>query len=94
VPKNILSVYLFNDAVDKSDVTSNDGMKSPVFWDITQRSPLKVNRVSEERGSAYVPPKRRLTFNGVYGVIPQKTELFITTAVGTSNPTNDRTISE
>jgi hypothetical protein len=29
-----------------------------------------------------------LTFNGLHGVISQKTELFITTAVRTSNPTN------
>jgi hypothetical protein len=35
-----------------------------------------------------VPPKRRLTFNGLHGVISQKIELFITTAVRTSNPTN------
>jgi hypothetical protein len=28
-----------------------------------------------------------LTFNGLYGVISQKTELFITTDVSTSNPT-------
>jgi hypothetical protein len=30
--------------------------------------------------------KRRLTFNGLHGVISQKIELFITTAVRTSNP--------
>jgi hypothetical protein len=35
----------------------------------------------------YVPPKRRLTSNGLHGVISQKIELFITTAVRTSNPT-------
>jgi hypothetical protein len=28
-----------------------------------------------------------LTFNGIHGVISQKTELFITTGVSTSNPT-------
>jgi hypothetical protein len=32
-------------------------------------------------------PKRRLTFNGLHGVISQKIVLFITTAVRTSNPT-------
>jgi hypothetical protein len=36
----------------------------------------------------YVPPKRRLTFNGLHGVISQKTELFTTTSVRNSNPTN------
>jgi hypothetical protein len=33
-----------------------------------------------------VPPKRRFTLNGLYGVISQKMILFITTAVKTSNP--------
>jgi hypothetical protein len=33
-----------------------------------------------------VPPKRRLTFSGLHGVIPQEIVLFITTAVSTSNP--------
>jgi hypothetical protein len=33
------------------------------------------------------PPKCWLTFNRLHSVISQKTELFITTAVGTSNPT-------
>jgi hypothetical protein len=36
----------------------------------------------------YVRTKRRLTFNGLHGVISQKIVLFITTAVRTSNPTN------
>jgi hypothetical protein len=31
-------------------------------------------------------PKRQLTFNGLHGIISQKTELFIITAVRTSNP--------
>jgi hypothetical protein len=35
----------------------------------------------------YVLPKRRLTLNGLHGVISQKIILFITTAVKTSNPT-------
>jgi hypothetical protein len=45
-------------------------MKSSVFWDTTLRSPLEVNRRFD------VHPKRRLTFNGIHGVISQKTELF------------------
>jgi hypothetical protein len=36
----------------------------------------------------YVPPKRRLTLNGLHGVISQKIVLFTTTTVRTSNPTN------
>jgi hypothetical protein len=32
------------------------------------------------------PPKHRLTFNGLHGVISHNIELFITAAVRTSNP--------
>jgi hypothetical protein len=39
------------------------------------------------RWRRYVPPKRRLTLNGLHGVIFQKKALFIVTAVRTSNPT-------
>jgi hypothetical protein len=39
------------------------------------------------RWRRHVPPKRRLTFNGLHGVISRKAELFITTGVRTSNPT-------
>jgi hypothetical protein len=38
------------------------------------------------RWRRHIPPKCRLTFNGLYGIISQKLELFITTAVRTSNP--------
>jgi hypothetical protein len=34
----------------------------------------------------HVPPKHRLTFNGIHGITSQTTEPFITTAVRTSNP--------
>jgi hypothetical protein len=34
-----------------------------------------------------VPPKRRLTFNVLQGVVSQNIALFITTAVITANPT-------
>jgi hypothetical protein len=40
-----------------------------------------------QTASRYVPQKRRLTFNRLHGVISQKIELFITTAVRTSGPT-------
>jgi hypothetical protein len=39
------------------------------------------------RWRRYVPPKRRLTPNGLHGVISQKMVLFITTAERTSNLT-------
>jgi hypothetical protein len=35
----------------------------------------------------YVPPKHRLNFNGLHGVISQKIVVFITTGVRTSTPT-------
>jgi hypothetical protein len=36
-------------------------------------------------GMRHIPPKHRLTFSGLRGVISRKTELFTTTAVRTSN---------
>jgi hypothetical protein len=39
------------------------------------------------RWSLYVPPKSRLTFNRLHGVISQKIELCLSTAVRISNPT-------
>jgi hypothetical protein len=38
------------------------------------------------RWRRYIPPKRRLTFNGLHCIISQKIGLFINTAVRTSNP--------
>jgi hypothetical protein len=38
------------------------------------------------RWRRHFPPERALTFNGLCGVISQKIEMFITTAVRTSNP--------
>jgi hypothetical protein len=38
------------------------------------------------RWRRYVPPKRRLAFNELHDILSQKTELFITTALRTSNP--------
>jgi hypothetical protein len=49
---------------------------------------LSVWWAGNRRWRRRVPPKRRLTFNGLHGVIPQETELFITIAVRTSNPTD------
>jgi hypothetical protein len=67
-----------------------EDMTSSVFWDITPCSPLKVDRRLGETYlihlQGYVPPKRRMTFRGLQGVISQKIVLFITTAVSTSNP--------
>jgi hypothetical protein len=38
------------------------------------------------RWRRYVPPKRRLNFNRLHGVITQKIVFFITTSVRTTNP--------
>jgi hypothetical protein len=35
-----------------------------------------LESVYDEDGGGYVPPKRRLTFNGLYGVISHKIVLF------------------
>jgi hypothetical protein len=45
----------------------------------------KVSRARNQRESRrrYVPSKRRLTLNGLYGVISQKMVLFIITGVRT-----------
>jgi hypothetical protein len=42
---------------------------------------------------ANVPPKHRLTFNELHGVISQKIELFIATTLRTTNPTKDKNIT-
>jgi hypothetical protein len=44
------------------------------------------------RWRRYVPKKRRLTLNGLHGVISQKMALFKTTAVRTSNPTYSKDV--
>jgi hypothetical protein len=43
-----------------------------------------------KRKRRQVSPERRLNFNGLHGVISQKIEIFITTAVRTSDPTRKR----
>jgi hypothetical protein len=67
------------------------------FWDVTVCSPLKVNgpfggtcnllfqgrRISQARNQHGAD--RREIFKGLKGVISQKTELFVTTAVRISN---------
>jgi hypothetical protein len=71
--------------------------KSTIFCDITLCGPLFAICfhagfllglfVDPEDGVDMFPPKRRLTLNRLHGVISQKTVLFITTAVRTSDPT-------
>jgi hypothetical protein len=60
-------------------------------WDITPCShagSFARHMFRPWRWRRYVPPKHRLTLNGLHGVISQKMLLFITTAVRTSNPTS------
>jgi hypothetical protein len=80
-------------------------LKIPIFWDIMPCSPSKVNvgfrgifrlylqdrRTSQARNQreSRRQAERRLIFNGLHGVVSQKNEVFITTAVRTSNPTKN-----
>jgi hypothetical protein len=48
---------------------------------------LKKETTYNNNNNNNIPPKRRLTFNGLHGVIFHKRELLITTVVRTSNPT-------
>jgi hypothetical protein len=47
---------------------------------------MKAWLIQPPRWRRYVPPKRRLTFNRLNGVIFQEIVFFITTTVRTSNP--------
>jgi hypothetical protein len=49
-------------------------MKSSIFWNVTPC--WNFSDVSEKQGQN-IPPKHRSTFNWLYGVVSQKTELFI-----------------
>jgi hypothetical protein len=73
--------------------------KSTIFWDITPCSLLSRFAACFYAGfllsffflpwrwRRYVPPKGRLAFNGLHGLVSQNIVLFLTTAVRTSNPT-------
>jgi hypothetical protein len=72
-------------------------LKSSIFWDIMPCSPLKVNRrfggtcrlhlqarrISKVRNQR---ESRCQAFSGLHDIIYQRIELFINTAVRTSNP--------
>jgi hypothetical protein len=68
------------------DVLTPVLMKSYNFWNITPCSPLKVKLPASYRflawlilqpwrGRQHVPPKHRLTFNRLHGIITPMTEL-------------------
>jgi hypothetical protein len=70
-------------------------LTSSVWWDITPCSLIKVNQcfggifrlhLRGRRCMRHVSPKCRLTCIGLNGVISQKVQLYIATAVRTSNP--------
>jgi hypothetical protein len=49
---------------------------------------FKVEEINSARNQRrYIPPKHRLTLNGLQGIISQKMIFFINTAVKTSNTT-------
>jgi hypothetical protein len=54
-----------------------------IFWDIPPCSPLKINR--RFGGMSYAWNQHETGSKLCYGVIAQKIELIVTTAVGTSN---------
>jgi hypothetical protein len=83
-------------------VGNNYLVKSTIFWDITPYSPLKLNwrfggtyylhlqgrRISRARNKRESRWQAEpLAVNGLHSIISQKMELFITTAVRTSDPT-------
>jgi hypothetical protein len=51
-------------------------MKNSIFWVITPCITSKFNR-SFGGARRHVPPKRQLIFNGLHGVISQKTEILL-----------------
>jgi hypothetical protein len=62
--------------------TVTEPSKKPAWKQVESRARLIIQPWKWRR---YIPPKRRLTLNGLHGVISQKMVLFITTAVRTSN---------
>jgi hypothetical protein len=65
---------------------------SAVFWVVTPYSSDIIQHFLYtasliEPWSRRVPPKRWLSFNGLHDALSQKTELFITAAARTSDPT-------
>jgi hypothetical protein len=61
---------------------------------VASRAALLATCFDPEYGGDMFLPKRRLTFNGLQGVISQKIVLFINTVVRTSNPTSPTVVSK
>jgi hypothetical protein len=80
-------VACIQEAYIGSEVLAAVVMNNSIFWDVTPCSPLKVNRRFEGIPKLHVPPKRRLIFTGIRGVVSQKTENFMVTSMRTSDPT-------
>jgi hypothetical protein len=88
--------WFYKNPIPAEDVELPETYKGSVFWDLTPCNPVKVSwhfggtcrlHFQLRRWRWHVPPKRRLTFAGLHAVLSQKIELFITTAVRTSNHT-------
>jgi hypothetical protein len=64
------------------EVLTADVMKISIFWNISRFCLHLLSRwflawLRPWRWRRHIPPKRRLTSNGLHGVISQKTELFM-----------------
>jgi hypothetical protein len=57
-----------------------------MFWRSRRKSKARNQHEAGSKQSLHIPPKYWLIFSGLHSVISEKVELFITTAVRTSNP--------
>jgi hypothetical protein len=66
------------------------------MWSVESQPTFRrnISPLQPWRWRRHDPPKRWLTFNRLLCVISQKTELFVTTAVKTSNPTQEYITSQ
>jgi hypothetical protein len=79
-------LYLRRNISPPSSGSTNKPRTKPAWKQVASRALLAWLILRPWRWRRYVPPKRRLNFNGLHGVISQNIVVLITTAVRTSNP--------